>query len=98
MTKIDIEAFFARIDTKIECVAKFEDAGIQENEGNSRLERCPKCGACGLLALSNMLQQLVKNRDSLAFSYYELQLKNHFARKDPENREYQAMINEAEGR
>ena len=96
--EIDIKAFFARIDTKIECAAKFEDAGIQENEGNSRVQRCPKCGACGLLALSNVLQQLVKNRDPLASSYYELHLKNHFARKEPDNREYQAMVDEAERR
>ena len=45
--EIDIKAFFARIDTKIECAAKFEDAGIQENEGTLGRNDAPNAGPSG---------------------------------------------------
>ena len=110
--RVDVEAFYARMATVIVCFVTLQMAGMPEKEANARAEICQKCGACALLKKSSALQHIAKNRDPLAFGFYELHLKQHYARKFPAPRpfgvqtqcdnavdsEWEALVAEAENR
>ena len=109
----DVEAFRARMACVITCFATLEMAGAKENNGNQRLEKCQKCGACSLLLKSSPLQKIVQKQDPVAFykfdahikSYYAamMPLSNHYGRPSAHTSneflsEYDALVAEAENR
>ena len=70
----DIAAFHARMATTITCGVKLETMGIQENEGNARLEQCKKCAAAALIWKSPVLAQHLKKYYPGMYPFYERSL------------------------